>query len=181
MKKLTLLVAALAFPAFVMGDGEDKKGHKEDAKDHVLKAICVVTPLSKSKVHGVLHFTQKGHTVLLKGEIVGLTPGKHAFHVHEFGDLTSKDGMSTGGHFNPDKKPHGAQHDKDRHVGDLGNITANEDGKAVVNIKDTIISLHGKHSIIGRAIIIHDKEDDFSQPVGNAGGRIGGGIIGIAK
>lgn len=180
MKRVMLLSTTLLFPAFVMGHGDDKQGHKED-KGHVLKAICIVNPLSKSKVHGLLRFTQTGHTVELKGEIFGLTPGKHAFHVHEFGDMTSQDGMSTGAHFNPDKKPHGDRHDKDRHVGDLGNITADEDGKAVVHLKDNVISLHGKHSIIGRAIIIHDKADDFSQPVGNAGGRIGGGIIGIAK
>lgn len=181
MKKMALVVLALLVPAFVMGDGEEKKAHKEEGKGHVLKAICVVGPLSKSKVHGVIKFTQKGHSVELDGVVNGLTPGKHAFHVHEFGDLTSVDGMSTGGHFNPDKKDHGSPHDKDRHVGDLGNITADDSGKAVIKMKDNVISLHGKHSIIGRAIIIHVKEDDFSQPVGNAGGRIAGGIIGIAK
>jgi Cu-Zn family superoxide dismutase len=177
MKKIALILPALLVPAFVLSGGADgQEGSK------VLKAICVVTPLKGSKVHGVLHFTQNGHTVTVKGEIAGLSPGKHGFHVHEFGDISKNDGMATGGHYDPDHvKKHGKPHDHKRHAGDLGNITADESGKAVIDITDTVISLHGPHSIIGRAIIVHEKEDDYSQPVGNAGGRIGGGVIGIAK
>src|SRR5262245_22796996 len=64
------------------------------------KAICVMQPLADAKVSGLVTFTQVGDEVEVKGEISGLTPGLHGFHVHEFGDITSKDGMSTGGHFN---------------------------------------------------------------------------------
>jgi Cu-Zn family superoxide dismutase len=185
MKKIALLAAALAAPMMVVGQqaggGGKEKGHKE-GKDHVLKAVCVVVPMSKTKVHGVIYFTQKGHTVEISGEVGGLAPGKHGFHVHEFGDLTKSDGMSTGGHYDPDHgKTHGKPSAEKRHVGDLGNITADESGKAVIKMKDTVISLHGPHSIVGRAIIVHEKEDDYSQPVGNAGKRYGAGVIGIAK
>src|SRR5207249_1785928 len=109
------------------------------------KAICVMTPLSGSQVSGVVYFTQKGDEVEITGQIKGLTPGLHGFHVHEFGDMTSKDGMSTGGHFNPDGKMHGGIHSKERHVGDLGNVTADKDGVVTLNIKDKIIQLHGAH------------------------------------
>jgi Cu-Zn family superoxide dismutase len=177
MKNTALIALALLVPTLVLqgGGGQEKKAH-------VTKAVCVVQPKSGSKVHGHLTFTQKGHTVEIKGEITGLTPGKHGFHVHEFGDISSKDGMSTGGHYDPDHgKTHGRPGDEKRHVGDLGNITADDDGKAAINITDSVISLHGPHSVVGRAIIVHAKEDDYSQPVGNAGGRVGAGVIGVAK
>jgi Cu-Zn family superoxide dismutase len=153
-----------------------------DDKDEVLKAVAVVHPASGSKVHGEITFTQKGDTVEIKGEVMGLKPGKHAFHVHEFGDCSSHDAMSTGGHFNPTKMKHGAPDAEERHVGDLGNITADDDGKAKINFKDKIISLHGKNSIIGRAVIIHADADDFkTQPTGNAGARVGSGVVGWAN
>src|SRR5262249_18882625 len=146
------------------------------------KAVCVMTPLSGSKVSGLIYFTQKGDEVEITGQISGLTPGLHGFHVHEFGDMTSNDGMSTGAHFNPDNKKHGGPHAKDRHVGDLGNVKADEKGVATINMKDKLIKLDGPHSILGRALIVHAKADDEkTQPSGDAGGRIGGGVIGVAN
>lgn len=71
-----------------------------------------------------------------------------------------------------------------RHVGDLGNILANERGEAEIDIKDFIISLSGKNNIIGRAIVIHSGEDDLgkgnstlSASTGNSGDRWACGII----
>jgi Cu-Zn family superoxide dismutase len=144
------------------------------------KAICVMQSLSGSKVTGVVYFTQKGDMIEITGEIKGLSPGKHGFHVHEFGDMTDAKGLSTGGHFNPDNKMHGSPKAEDRHVGDLGNVTANKDGIAVLNFTDKMITLSGPHSIIGRGLIVHDKEDDEkTQPTGDAGGRVAGGVIGV--
>ena len=42
-------------------------------------------------------------------------------------------------------------------------------------------SLTGKNAILGRGVILHEKPDDFSQPTGNAGGRIACGVIGVAQ
>ncbi len=179
MKKTALIALVLLVPTLVLqGQGSDK----EHAAKKVGKAICVLSPKSKSKVRGTIWFTQKGKTVQIKGEVTGLEPGKHGFHVHEFGDITGKDGMSTGGHYDPEHtKTHGKRSDEKRHVGDLGNITADDSGKAVIDISDMVVSLNGPHSIVGRAIIVHAKADDYSQPVGNAGGRVAAGVIGIAK
>src|SRR5947208_3609893 len=80
--------------------GKDN-GHKEAPKDAPKKAIAVMTPTKGSKVSGMVTFTQKGNAIEITGEIVGLTPGKHGFHIHEFGDISSTDGLATGGHFNP--------------------------------------------------------------------------------
>jgi superoxide dismutase, Cu-Zn family len=142
------------------------------------KAVCMVEPLSGSKVMGKVTFTQVADGVEIDAELTGLTPGKHGFHVHEFGDCSKMDGSCAGGHFNPDKMKHGAPDAAERHVGDFGNIEADADGKATYKRVDKVISLSGAHSIIGRAIIVHANPDDFSQPTGNAGGRVGCGVIG---
>ncbi|MCI0464722.1 MAG: superoxide dismutase family protein [Gemmataceae bacterium] len=187
----TLALAALVPTAWLLSTGIGTTDHqpvKGEAKAvaqkvHMpTKAICVMTPLSGSKVHGVIVFTQKGHTVHVKGKITGLTPGLHGFHVHEYGDLTDDKGMSTGGHFDPDKTKHGGPDSKERHVGDLGNVKANDKGVAEIDLMDKMLSLSGPHSIIGRGLIVHAKADDLkSQPAGDAGGRVGGGVIGVAK
>lgn len=123
----------------------------------------------------------------MTGEVTGLSKGLHGFHVHEFGDNTNGC-MSSGPHFNPHKKEHGAPCDENRHLGDLGNLTASGDGPTAVEICDNKITLFGENSIIGRTVVVHADPDDLgkgghelSKSTGNAGARIGCGVIGIAK
>ena len=96
---------------------------------------------------------------------------------------------SAGPHFNPDKCSHGAPENEKgaRHAGDLGNVTA-EGGSAKLNILDSMISLSGENSIIGRTVVVHADPDDLglgghelSKSTGNAGARSACGVIGIAK
>jgi Cu-Zn family superoxide dismutase len=128
-------------------------------------------------------FTQDGDKVKVSAHIEGLTPGqKHAVHVHQFGDCSAPDGMSAGGHYNPESHEHGLPEKPMRHAGDLGNLTADNNGMAHYEITVDNISIAGvKNPIIGRAVIVHAKVDDGGQPVGNAGARIGCGVIGIAN
>ncbi|KAJ9594303.1 hypothetical protein L9F63_014273, partial [Diploptera punctata] len=149
------------------------------------KAIAVLSS-EDNQVKGIIFFTQEGPKgqVTVSGNVTGLETGEHGFHVHEKGDITQKC-VAAGGHFNPEHKEHGAPNATERHVGDLGNIYANAT-VAIVDIKDSVISLFGDHSIIGRAVVVHEKEDDLglggandSKTTGHAGGRKACGVIGI--
>jgi Cu-Zn family superoxide dismutase len=180
MKKLGMATLALLLPIvwFSAADAEQQ----DKMKEGVHKAVCVLHSTKGHEAHGTIWFTQKGNEVEIHGEIMGLKPGMHAFHVHEFGDCSSPDAMSAGAHFNPEGAPHGGPHTAKRHVGDLGNIKADGTGKASVQIQDAAIKLSGPHSILGRSLIVHADPDDFkSQPAGNAGARVGCGVIGVAK
>lgn len=141
--------------------------------------IATVRPASGSQVHGEVKFTQVGARVRVSGEIAGLSPGAHGFHIHEKGDCSAPDGMSTGGHFNPQGKKHGAPNAPDRHAGDLGNLVAGEYGKATLTMMIDGISVgKGVDGVIGRAVIVHANADDLkTDPTGNAGDRIGCGTI----
>jgi Cu-Zn family superoxide dismutase len=147
----------------------------------ITKAVAVLFPTKASDVKGRVTFTQDGSAIHVHAEISGLTPGDHGFHIHEFG-VWSEDGMASGGHFNPTMSPHAAPASPRRHVGDLGNVTANSSGNVTYDLDDPHLSFHGPHSIIGRGLVIHEKADDLkTQPTGNAGGRLAVGVIGVAK
>jgi Cu-Zn family superoxide dismutase len=149
----------------------------------VAEAVCVLQPVGNSGVSGVVHFILRGNRVEIVGKVSGLRPGKHGFHVHQFGDLRSmRDGESAGGHFDPGTKHHhGAPDAHDRHEGDLGNIEANARGVAIINETDSIVRLNGQHSILGRSLVVHADPDRFIQPTGGAGARVAVGVIGAAN
>nr|MBD3621032.1 superoxide dismutase family protein [Sunxiuqinia sp.] len=159
----------------------DKVGEALDS-DRITKAVCDLHPTGGNDVTGTVTFSQSGAGVVVVADVEGLTPGKHGFHIHQYGDCSSLDATSAGGHFNPDEKQHGAPAAEMRHVGDLGNLEADQNGRATYEQVDSSISLNGDHSIIGRAIIVHAGEDDLtSQPTGNAGARVACGVIGISQ
>jgi len=148
-----------------------------------------VAVINSDKISGVVHFHQTGgptSSVRLLGNITGLTPGHHGFHIHQLGD-TSQGCKSMKGHFNPYQIRHGAPEDTYRHVGDLGNIYAGNDGVAIIDVQDSHLSLNGLNSIIGRGVVIHAGKDDLgkggdegSLKTGNAGGRVACAVIGRA-
>ena len=143
-----------------------------------MKAFANLEPTQGNNVKGTVTFTQEPNGVRVVAEITGLTPGKHGFHIHEKGDCSAPDGTSAGGHFNPTNMPHGSPDSEQHHVGDLGNITADATGTATMNQVFGFLELTGTNSIVGRGVIVHSGEDDFTtQPTGNAGSRVACGVI----
>jgi superoxide dismutase, Cu-Zn family len=142
------------------------------------KATCVLSPTQGNNVSGSVTFTKVKEGVKVVADIQGLSKGKHGFHIHDKGDCSAPDASSAGGHFNPESMNHGAPPDMMRHVGDLGNITADASGKAHYEYVDLMLALDGKNSIIGKSIIVHEMEDDLvTQPTGNSGKRVACGVI----
>lgn len=150
------------------------------AHENMMTSTAVLAATSGSSVSGSLKFREsKDRVVHISGTVEGLTPGKHGFHIHVNGNCDSPDGMSAGGHYAPAGGRHGAPGSKDRHLGDLGNIEAGADGRAAVDVTahGISIALMGAASVDGRSIVIHAREDDFSDPAGNSGARVACGVI----
>jgi Cu-Zn family superoxide dismutase len=143
------------------------------------RAMAELAPASKSKVKGTATFVEVEGGVEITANLEGLKAGDHAWHVHEKGDCSAPDAKSAGEHFNPDNKKHGAPDADERHAGDFGNLTAGKDGKATKTLTMKGVTLaDGPTSLVGKALIVHDKKDDMkSQPSGNAGNRIACGVI----
>ncbi|XP_063359760.1 superoxide dismutase [Cu-Zn]-like [Cydia amplana] len=175
MKHIVLLAACVAMAA----------GHHGHVPE--LRAIARVgDPNNPANIQGNVTFTQlHDGKVRIEGTILGLPHGQYGFHVHEKGDLTGGC-LSTGGHFNPEHKQHGHPNDEERHVGDLGNVEFDDTRIGRIDFTDSLISLVGEHGILGRAVVLHERADDFgrsdhpdSRKTGNAGGRVACGVIGI--
>lgn len=154
------------------------------AEAEVSRADCTFAP--NSRVQGTVYIEKQGQEVLISVLLQGNNDGGHGFSIYAVDNL--KDGCkNTLSHFNPFGKNHGAPQDADRHVGDLGNIDFNG-GLANINITDTQVKLIGNTSVIGHAIVIHEREDDLgrgtssnSKTTGNAGNQLACCIIGIVK
>ncbi len=160
--------------------------HKINMQSNVTRAICVMNN-EQLGIKGLVKFEEEGEVTKIWVTFSGLKPGKHGFHIHEFGNLTNAC-QTAGAHYNPLKKEHGGPNDEERHVGDLGNIVADENGNVETLYEDKLIRLTGEFSVIGRSCVVHESEDDLgrggfsdSKTTGHAGGRLACGIIGITQ
>ena len=153
----------------------------EHASDASATAVAVIEARSGSQVSGRATFVAKDGKVTMSIKVLGLEPGTHAFHLHEKGDCSAPDASSAGGHWNPSAENHGKWGTHPFHHGDMGNLEAGPDGTATATISTDLWTVGGPPGtdVLGKALIIHAKADDFTtQPTGNAGGRIGCGVIG---
>lgn len=155
--------------------------------NEVYRARAYIFKASKNgyptEIAGIIDFEQSGVFLKLNGSVEGLPDGPHGFHIHEKGDIGSGC-VSAGPHYNPHRLTHGGPDDSNRHIGDLGNVLSTN-GTSKIAISDTLASLTGTYSIIGRAIVIHEKADDLgrgtsdvSKTTGDAGSRLACGVIG---
>lgn len=148
--------------------------HEEEKEDYSINGYVKFNQLDKDDLEVIVHLT-------------GLRPNQHhALHVHQYADL-SEGCSSFGGHYNPLDMPHGAPNVTEKyHMGDLGNIVADENGNVMHHITSQDLKLYGKNSILGRGCMIHEGKDDLgkgeedgSHTHGNAGSRMGCGAIGL--
>lgn len=182
-KKIALTLGVLSLTTLAACSHKHHKHEETPAAANVQSgpshAQAVLKSAKGHKVTGTVHFTQNDHMMKIETAVNGIKPGPHGFHIHEVGDCSKADFTSAGGHFNPDKTPHGSTAGEHRHAGDMGNLVADNKGKAHTSMEIHGMTMKdGPNSIIGKAVIIHADPDDLkSQPVGNAGGRIACGVI----
>ncbi|NGX84833.1 superoxide dismutase family protein [Aequorivita sp. KMM 9714] len=193
MKKLGLLLTATAMLAFVGCKNEKKDTDSleeltetvevKEVKEAPKMLSVMMESKSGSNTIGEVVFTEENGVVKMEAKFEGLTEGTHAIHIHEKADCSADDGTSTGGHWNPTHQRHGKWGDAEGyHKGDIGNMVADANGMAKISMEtdEWCIGCDDENkNIVGKAIIVHDGEDDFvSQPTGDAGGRVScGGII----
>ena len=144
-------------------------------------AHAMLEARSGSQVGGTLQLHAMSDGVHVSGRVTGLAPNSdHGFHIHEKGDCSAADAASAGGHFNPTAQPHGKVGTTPHHLGDQMNLHADADGSAMVDAYFAGVSLGSgqANDVVGRALVVHAAPDDYtSQPAGNAGKRVGCGVI----
>ncbi len=145
------------------------------------RATTTLSPKSGSSLTGTATFSQDGDQVTLTVQLENAAPGAHGIHLHEKGDCSSDDAKSAGGHWNPTEEPHGKMGESDKaHSGDMGNIDVGSDGKGSLTFTTDRWSVGGdaNKDVIGKALVVHAKPDDLNtQPSGDAGDRIGCGVV----
>lgn len=172
-------LAALALLALLTGCSH---GPKVNSSTGMVMDVmeAKIAPTQGNKVNGTVDFIgQKDGSVKVVVDLQALEPNAtHAIHLHEIGDCSAPDAASAGAHYNPENKPHGLPPAEDRHAGDLGNFTTDKDGKVHYEITVTTVTMAtSRNPVLGRAVIVHANKDDGSQPAGNAGARIGCGVV----
>lgn len=196
MKKIqTILLSGLAATMFFAcksegenqakakgsNDEEVKKEIKKNQKNDDNKVMVVMNAKSGSSAVGHIKLKEKDGKVKMKVEMKGLAPGEHAIHIHENGDCSADDGKSAGGHWNPKGDDHGKWGKDAYHMGDIGNLVANDKGEVSYEFETDKWCLEcddETKNIIGKSFIVHAGADDFkSQPSGAAGARVACGVI----
>lgn len=159
---------------------QEKKESKESTKEEA-KLTVVMDAKSESDAEGTIELSEKNGKVTMNVEMNGLTPGEHAIHIHEKGDCSAADGSSAGGHWNPSDEDHGKWGEHAFHMGDIGNLIADEKGIVSFEFETDKWCLgceDNTKNILGKSFIVHAGADDFeSQPSGNAGSRVACGLI----
>lgn len=181
LSKSTMIVAAAAFAARLASGATAPEPAKAKAKDAApATAKATLESRGGSAVTGTATFTEAAAGGLkIHVHVENAAPGSHGLHVHDKGDCSAPDATSAGGHFNPAGNPHAAPTADKHHNGDLGNIEVGADGKGDLDITSDLLTVKaGPNSVVGRAVIFHEKADDLTtQPTGNAGGRFACGVV----
>jgi len=141
-------------------------------------AVALLEPAGNRRAYGTVTFEPHEDGVRVRADVSALPPGRHAFHVHENGDCSKPDASSAGGHFDFD--PDDSQ--PRRITGNLGELDAGSTGRATYEAVIPRATLEGERSIVGRAVIVHERGNDPSAtPDGNAGAPISCGVIASSR
>jgi superoxide dismutase, Cu-Zn family len=144
-------------------------------------ATVQIAPSTGQTVTGNATFSVVGTAVSVTLTVANAAPGLHGVHIHATGDC-GNNGMNAGDHWNPEAMDHGMPGMAPSHLGDMGNMTVAADGTGTLTVSKAQWKIGDASTgdVVGKALIVHEVDDDFGQPLGNAGGRIGCGVITLA-
>ena len=186
---VSVLFAGLMIGCEGMGrnDDDDSRSSKSEktamASAQIRPSGAAATRPVANNVTGTVTFTEEKGGVRVVANIKGLKPNSmHGFHIHQKADLSAPDLSSAGDHFNPTGAKHGGPHKVEHHLGDLGNLEADDNGNAKMTMVMKGLSLQGKNGIVGKSVLVHAEPDDLqTDPSGKSGARIAGGVIEMKK
>ena len=158
--------------------GVDQRSSNDAGPDQdvgTATASGTIAPTSGNSITGTVLFEIVSGEVRITVSVANAPQGNHGIHLHETGDCSATDGTSTGGHWNPESNNHGQPLATDSHLGDLGNINVDASGNGTLQLTNPKWTLgdSANTDVVGRGLIVHADPDDFGQPTGNAGARIG--------
>ncbi|RKG74932.1 superoxide dismutase family protein [Corallococcus exercitus] len=179
IRPLLIAAALLSTPALAQDAGTmgptDAGTKPAPKKGETVKATLKD---AQGKDVGEVTLEQAPKGVLVKGTLMNLPAGEHAFHIHETGKCEAPDFKTAGGHFNPTKKQHGALSTKGQHAGDMPNLYVAQDGKVQFDVFIADLKVKSLLDKDGSALMVHAKLDDYhTDPTGDAGGRIACGVV----
>lgn len=180
MRMNTLVIVTIGSLCIACGSDDTTADEHDNTHANGLAAEATLAPKSdNTTLAGTASFAGTEGMIQLTVSLTGAPPGEHGVHIHMTGDCSAADGTSAGGHWNPTDQMHGKL-GPTAHLGDIGNITVKDDGTGTLTATNALweIGTGSANDIVGKAMIIHANADDLmSQPTGEAGGRIGCGVI----
>jgi len=177
MRRFSILLAVLAvvLPGAVALRGQPVAVAQEATPVAVEAALTATLQDAAGQALGVAILASGADGAVTVGVVaVGLAAGEHGIHVHETGACDpagEKAFASAGGHYNPTGAEHG------QHAGDLGNITADQDGTAAFRAATDRFGLDELVDEDGAAIVIHAEEDENDPEGTSFGARFACGVL----
>ncbi|KAM9988875.1 hypothetical protein ACTFIY_004919 [Dictyostelium cf. discoideum] len=138
--------------------------------------LANTTKYPSATIGGSVLFRSSSNSVSVNGIVSGVAKSVHGFHIHAFGDLTTVDGASIGGHWLSGSQVHAFPESTSRHFGDLGNLCIfdNDFKNAYYYLSTSYFSFSG---LVGRGFAVHAARDDGNTYVG--GDRVAQGVVAL--
>ncbi|MEN3973283.1 superoxide dismutase family protein [Sphingomicrobium sp. XHP0235] len=176
--KTTLILGALALAAC----GQESSEEQTEPQAPVSEEQRVDLFDGNGNAVGYVNYTEQDGNLSISVRELGVATGTHGVHLHETGLCEGPDFQSAGGHWNPTGNEHGRDNPNGAHLGDLANLTADDNGMVDFNYLARGVSTGSEQNTIndadGTALIVHAGPDDYrTDPSGDSGARMACAVL----